>query len=134
MNEKPEHSPTPWKVKVYPSLVEIVSESRALPVVHWLGFDESSIPRHEHVANATLIVEAVNAYASLVQQIEELKKELEKVTRVDGIPDTPALGSTAATNEEMGRHHKNCPHSAIKARPCTCAYEIAADEVEARSW
>lgn len=59
-------TPTPWSVKTNMTYIEI-DAGTGCPVVSWPGFDDSNRSYQEHVANAALIVRAVNAHDALVE-------------------------------------------------------------------
>lgn len=54
-------TPRPWRVFNVAGVIEI-QDADGKAVVFWQGFDRTERSRATHLANARLIVEAVNAY------------------------------------------------------------------------
>lgn len=74
------HTPTPWKVDtsnlIYPRAISTVYGS--IPILRWNSFSKPQST--EAIANAELIVRAVNHHRSLMNAVEELINAHEAVT------------------------------------------------------
>src|SRR5579863_2625976 len=67
------HTPTPWVAFNKLGVLAIMRGTKE--VIHWAGFDSSQFPK-QNVANAKLIVEAVNSHARLLREREGLIRAL----------------------------------------------------------
>lgn len=79
------HTATPWRVFHKNEIIAIMRASKSNhhnEIVHWAGFDESHFPE-QALANAKLIVNAVNERDSLLAEIARLKRELERISAVE---------------------------------------------------
>ena len=76
MTTNAQHTPGPWHLlsgKLRPQfsaeIVEIRGKGKT-PIVSWAGFDDSSRPLKEHLANAAFIVQACNSFDDLLAAAE----------------------------------------------------------------
>lgn len=58
-------TPTPWRVFNENGVISVMESGSNKEIIHWAGFDSSSFQK-ENLANAQLIVTAVNAHDDLV--------------------------------------------------------------------
>lgn len=95
-------TPRPWFANVFAEqVVEINTNAtkkifpktkKAVSIVHWVGFDSSSFSFSGQVANANLIVSAVNTHEAALTMIEQqraenarLREALEKIGYISNL-------------------------------------------------
>lgn len=77
----PKHTPGPWRISGIGKF-EITSEVSKVPIVNWMGFDDSNRKTHEHWANAALIARAPSLLAENEKLRGLLTKSLELAQKV----------------------------------------------------
>jgi hypothetical protein len=80
-------TPRPWRVFNVAGVIEI-QDAKGEPVVFWQGFDRTERSHATHLANARLIVAAVNA--TTVEKIN-LTDEQRKLLTVSGPVSIPGV-------------------------------------------
>lgn len=92
MNSKDRATPRPWSVSHRHIYKNDWAKENGQWIDHALATVDEGPTREEAIANAALIVEAVNAYDALRKENAALREVLEAVmARLDGVFDHPSL-------------------------------------------
>lgn len=72
-----EITPGKWKAFSKGRVIEVHTTSTSIPIISWLGFDDSSRYLKEHRKNALFIAHAKEDIEYLISEIERLQEQVD---------------------------------------------------------